>query len=230
MNQLTFYGHSAFMLELDEFHILIDPFLTHNPEAAVSADTVPADFILVTHGHGDHVGDALPIARRTNALVIANAEIAHWFESQKVRAHGQSIGGGFQHPFGYAKMTFAIHGAGFDAAGPGGCGGNPAGFLITTSTGHKIYHAGDTGLFGDMRLIGEEGVDIACLPIGDNYTMGPADALRAVKLLQPKVVIPMHYHTDGLLKQDPLAWKSAVEEQTTTRVVILKPGESCPVD
>lgn len=226
--RLTFLGHSAFSLETSGFIILIDPFLSRNPQAMISAEEVKADFILVSHGHGDHLGDTVPIAKRTGALVICNAEIGDWLDEQGVKNHSQSLGGGFHHPFGYLKMTYALHGAGLDSV-PHGCGGNPAGLLLTTLNGKKIYHAGDTGLFGDMRLIGEEGLDLACLPIGDNYTMGPEDALRAVKLLQPRVVIPMHYRSEGLLKQDPVAWKEQVESETETKVVILKPGESIPI-
>ena len=225
MDKLTFLGHSAFSMVIGGYKILIDPFLTHNSDAPVSADKVEADFILVTHGHGDHLGDTMPIAKRTGAMVISNAEICSWLEENGVKTHGQSLGGGFHHPFGYLKLTFALHGAGLDA-GPQACGGNPAGILITTTEGKKIYHAGDTGFFGDMKWIGDEGLDIACLPIGDNYTMGPEDALKAIQLLRPKVAIPMHYHETGLLKQDPAAWKQQVETSTQTKVAVLKPGET----
>ncbi len=224
-NKLTFLGHAAFALETGGYQILIDPFLSRNPQASLSAEIVPADFILVTHGHADHLGDTVSIAKRTGALVISTSEIGDWLEEQQVKTHSQSLGGGFHHPFGYLKLTYALHGAGLDGV-PHGCGGNPAGLLLTCLDGTKFYHAGDTGLFGDMRLIGEERLDVACLPIGDNYTMGPADALRAVKLLQPKVVIPMHYSREGLLRQDPEAWKSQVEQETATKVRILNPGES----
>ena len=222
---LTFYGHAAFHLFTAGFNILIDPFLKGNPDSPVKPEEVKADFIVVTHGHGDHLGDTIAIAKRTDATVISNAEICDWLETKGVKTHAQHLGGGFQYPFGYLKLTFALHGSGIDAAG-GIYGGNPAGVLLTTLAGHKIYHAGDTGLFGDMRLIGEEGVDVAILPIGDNYTMGPDDALRAVKLIQPKVVIPIHYNTFPLLKQDVSAWKNRVETETACHVIILAPGDS----
>lgn len=222
MTTLTWYGHATLGLETGGYKILIDPFFSGNPAAAVSAETVAADFILVTHGHGDHIGDTAAIARRTGALVISNYEIATWLGNQGLKTHGQHLGGGFKHPFGYLKLTLALHGS---ALPDGSYGGNPAGFLLTTNDGQKIYLAGDTGLFYDMKLIGEEGLDLAVLPIGDNFTMGPADALRAVKLLTPKTVIPIHFGTWGLIDQDPASWAAQVEKETTSRVVVLKPGE-----
>lgn len=221
--KLTWYGHAALGLETAGFHVLVDPFLTGNPAAAIKADKVPADFILISHGHGDHVGDTVSIAKRTQALVISNFEIAGWFEAKGLKTHGQHIGGGYKHPFGYLKLTQALHGS---AMPDGSYGGNPAGFLLTTQDGKKIYLAQDTGLFGDMRLIGEEGIDLAVLPIGDNFTMGPDDALRAVKLIQPKVVIPIHYDTFDLIAQDAQDWARRVEHETSTKVRVLKPGES----
>lgn len=181
-----------------------------------------ADFILVSHGHGDHVGDAVSIARRTGALVISNFEISNWFEKQNIKTHAQHIGGGYRHPFGYLKMTQALHGS---ALPDGSYGGNPVGFLLTTLDDKRIYIACDTGLFGDMRLIGEEGIELAIIPIGDNYTMGPQDALRAVKLIRPRHVIPVHYNTWGLIAQDPIAWAEQVEIETTSLVHILAPGD-----
>jgi L-ascorbate metabolism protein UlaG (beta-lactamase superfamily) len=223
-NKLTWYGHATLGLETGGHKLIIDPFFTGNPAAPIAAEAVEADFILVSHGHGDHVGDTVSIAKRTGATVISNFEIASWFEGKGLKkTHGQHLGGGHTHPFGYLKLTLALHGS---ALPDGSNGGNPAGFLLTTNDAKKIYFAQDTGLFGDMKLIGEEGLDLAVIPIGDNYTMGPDDALRAVKLLEPKVVIPIHYNTWDLLAQDANAWAERVHKETKTKAVILKPGES----
>jgi L-ascorbate metabolism protein UlaG (beta-lactamase superfamily) len=222
----TFYGHAAIGLETGGFHIVVDPFFSKNPKASISADAVPADFILVTHGHGDHLGDTLAIAKRTQAMVISNGEIANWAAAKGIQSHGQHIGGGFHYPFGYLKLTNALHGS---ALPDGSNGGNPVGFLLTTNDGQKIYLAGDTGLFGDMKLIGDEGIDLAAIPIGDNFTMGPDDALRAVEFLRPKLVVPIHYNTFPLLQQDAEAWAKRVEEKTSTKVKILQPGESLTI-
>jgi L-ascorbate metabolism protein UlaG (beta-lactamase superfamily) len=221
--KITWLGHAALLLNMDGYQILVDPFLTDNPAASLKPDQVMADFILVSHGHGDHVGDTVHIANRTHATVISNFELANWLEKQGVKTHAQHLGGGYHHPFGYLKLTLALHGS---ALPDGSYGGNPAGFLLTTLEGKKIYLACDTGLFGDMRLIGEEGIDLAMLPIGDNFTMGPDDALRAVKLIQPKHVIPIHYNTWGLIAQDAETWAKRVQAETGTTVHVLKPGES----
>lgn len=222
--KLTWYGHATLGLDIDGIKVLVDPFFTGNPAASTTADAVEADYILVSHGHGDHVGDTVAIAKRTGATVISNFEICNWLQGQGVeKVHPQHLGGGFKHPFGYLKLTLAIHGS---ALPDGSYGGNPAGFLLTTPDGKKIYMAQDTGLFGDMQLIGDEGLDLAVLPIGDNFTMGPDDALRAVKLLRPKVVIPIHYNTWDLIAQDPNAWAQRVEAETSTKVHIMQPGDT----
>jgi L-ascorbate metabolism protein UlaG (beta-lactamase superfamily) len=223
MNRLTWYGHATLGLETDAHKLVIDPFFNENPAASTTADQIEAEFILISHGHGDHIGDTFSIAKRTGALVISNHEIATWLQKQGLeKVHGQHLGGGFQHPFGYLKLTLALHGSQLP---DGSDGGNPCGFLLTTNNGKKIYLAQDTGLFGDMRLIGEEGLEVAVIPIGDNYTMGPDDALRAVKMLQPKTVVPIHYNTFDLLKQDANAWATRVESETDSKVAVLKPGE-----
>jgi L-ascorbate metabolism protein UlaG (beta-lactamase superfamily) len=210
------------LLETDGQRVLIDPFLTGNPAAAAKASDVPADYILVSHGHGDHVGDTIDIARRTGATVIANYEISQWLEAKGLKkVHGQQHGGGHTFGFGRVKLTLAFHGS---ALPDGSNGGNPCGFLISCKDGKKIYDAADTGLFGDMRLIGEEGIDLALLPIGDNYTMGPDDALRAVKLIQPKKVVPIHYNTFDLIAQDAKGWAERVRKETQAEPVVLAPG------
>ena len=219
----TWFGHGTFGLEMGGYKVVIDPYFTDNPAASTTANDVEADFIVVSHGHGDHIADAIDIAQRTGAQVISNFEIINWLGSKGLEnLHPQHIGGGYNHPFGYLKLTHALHGSGLP---DGSYGGNPAGVLITTLAGQKIYFACDTGLFSSMRLIGEEGVDLAVLPIGDNFTMGPDDALRAVKMIQPKHVIPAHYNTWPLIAQDPDAWAVRVEAETDTQAHVLKPGE-----
>ncbi|MCP4691305.1 MAG: metal-dependent hydrolase, partial [Desulfobacterales bacterium] len=166
----TFYGNACVLIETDDAKLLVDPFFTGNPLATITPETVSPDYILISHGHGDHVGDAVQIAKRTGATVISNFEIHNWLLGQGLqKVHPMHIGGGFDHPWGRVKLTIAHHGS---ALPDGSYGGAPAGFLFYIG-GKKIYHACDTGLFYDMKLIGEEGIDLAFLPIGDNFTMGP---------------------------------------------------------
>jgi L-ascorbate metabolism protein UlaG (beta-lactamase superfamily) len=223
MKTITWYGHATFGMQIDQYQLLIDPYFSHNPVSPVKAEDMQADYILITHGHFDHIGDSESIAKRCNATLIANAEIAGWLREKKLIVHPQQIGGGFHHPFGYVKLTPALHGSKLP---DGSYGGLAAGFLITTGDNKKVYLAGDTGLFSEMALIGEEGIDLAVIPIGDNYTMGPDDALRALKMLKPKMVIPMHYNTWDLIAQDGTAWKQRVETETDTTCHILNPGET----
>lgn len=221
--KVTWYGHACFLIETKGTKLLTDPFLTGNPLAPVRVDKVEADYILVSHGHGDHVGDGVAIAKRTGATVISNFEIQNWFVGQGVEnVHAQHIGGGYDYPWGRVKLTIAHHGS---ALPDGTYGGNPVGFLFYIE-GKTIYHACDTGLFYDMRLIGEEGIDLAILPIGDNFTMGPDDALRAVKLIEPRQVVPIHYNTFDVIKQDPHAWARRVESETSAKVVVMGPGDT----
>jgi L-ascorbate metabolism protein UlaG (beta-lactamase superfamily) len=221
--EITYHGHSCFSIVVGGTRLLIDPFLGGNPLADVSPDEVEADYILLSHGHSDHVGDTVEIAKRTGATTISNFEIQGWLERQGIeKSHPLHIGGGFDFPFGRVKLTIAHHGS---VLPDGSYGGSPAGFLLALE-GKKIYHACDTGLFYDMKLIGEEGLDLAILPIGDNFTMGPDDALRAVKLLEPKLVIPIHYDTFEVIRQDPDAFAARVEAETSAKCRVLNPGDT----
>lgn len=216
--ELKFLGHSCFLLDDGTHKVLTDPFLTGNAEAAVSAEQVEADYIFVTHGHSDHVGDAVDIAKRTGAPVCCTVDLAEGlFGPAGVQVQVGNLGGTIPMPFGSAKFFQAIHGSG--VAGCLSCG-----FLFEMG-GRKIYHAGDTALMSDMALLAEEKIDVALLPIGDVFTMGPADALRAVKMIQPKLVIPMHYNTFPPIAQDPDAFAAAVKA-AGFEARVLRPGET----
>ena len=221
--RVQWLGHACLLIESDGKRVLIDPFLTGNPMAAARPEDVEADVILVSHGHEDHLGDTVAIAKRTGATVVANYELGNWLKGQGLtKVHGMQHGGGCQvDPSVHVKLTIAFHGSTLPG---GGYGGNPCGFLVTFQDGTRIYDASDTGLFGDMALIGEEGLDLAILPIGDYFTMGPADAIRAVKLLQPKAVLPIHYNTFPPIRQDVHAWAERVKEETAARPLVPEPG------
>jgi L-ascorbate metabolism protein UlaG (beta-lactamase superfamily) len=226
MTRLTYIGHSAFHLEDGQHSVLIDPFITDNPSATISAETFSPDAILLTHAHGDHVGDTLPIAKRSGALVIATFELASWLEEHGApNVNGGNHGGTIAFPGGTVKFFPAWHTSTYSYEGAMVAPGVPAG-LVVRFGGKTIYFAGDTCLFSDMKLVGEEGLDVAVIPIGDHFTMGPADALRAVTFLNPAVVVPCHYDTFPPIRQDVADFKARVEARTTAKCAALKPGET----
>ncbi len=222
--KVTWLGHAALALDVNGTPVLVDPFLSNNPLAAARPSDVQARTILVTHGHGDHVGDTIEIAKRTGALVVANYEIANWFARQGVQAtHGMNPDGPYDLGFARMSLTIAFHSS---CLPDGSYGGQPNGILLTAPGGEKIYIAGDTALFSDMKLIGEKGIDLAVLPIGGNYTMGPDEALRAVQFIQPTAVLPVHYNTFPVIQVDVAGWARRVHNETTSKVIILDPGGS----
>jgi len=202
--KVSFHGHSFVKIETGEKTILIDPFITGNGMTDLKPEDVKPDVIIVTHGHGDHLGDTVELAKEHQSLVISNFELATYLGWQGVNAHGMSIGGAYQFDFGKVKLTPAFHGTGLETENNEIIYlGMPAGVLVTID-GKTIYHAGDTGLFSDMKLIGDRHpIDLAFLPIGDNFTMGPEDAAYAAQLLSAKKVVPIHYNTFPPIKQDP---------------------------
>ncbi|HET7616776.1 MAG TPA: metal-dependent hydrolase [Bacillales bacterium] len=220
----TYYGHSVVLVETNGKKVLIDPFITGNGECSIKAEDVQADAIILTHGHNDHVGDTVPIAKRNDSLVIGLAEMATYMGWQGLNTHPMSIGGAHEFDFGKVKFTQAFHGSSYteDENQRIVYLGMPAGVLLTCE-GKTIFHAGDTGLFSDMKLIGERNdIDVAFLPIGDNFTMGPEDAALAAEWLQAKTVVPIHYNTFPVIEQDPHQFVASLKGEGK----VLRSGES----
>jgi L-ascorbate metabolism protein UlaG (beta-lactamase superfamily) len=206
--QLTYYGHGCLGLHTGGKHLLIDPFISPNPLASgISREDVPADFILITHAHGDHVADVEPIARRTGAILVSNFEIVSYYEQRGLKGHPMNLGGCHPFPFGNLKSVSALHSSVFP---DGSNGGNPGGFVIWNDEG-CIYLAGDTALTLDMQLIPRTcpKPDWAVLPIGDNFTMGYADAVIAAEFVQCDKIIGCHYDTFGYIVIDHAAAREA---------------------
>jgi L-ascorbate metabolism protein UlaG (beta-lactamase superfamily) len=223
--KLTYYGHSVFKLDDGRISLIIDPFLDDNPLSPVRARDVNVNYVILTHGHGDHLGDGIGIAKRCGATIIAVNELANYCIDKGAKAHNMHIGGGHDFPFGRVKFTIAHHGS---CSPDGAYTGNPAGVVIGIG-GKCVYHAGDTGLFFDMKLIGElNPLDVALLPIGDNFTMGISDAVEAVELLKPKLAVPMHYDTWPIIAADPSEFVERVAEKGF-RAQVMKYGETMEI-
>lgn len=226
--KITYHGHSCFEVEGAKGKVIIDPFLSGNPQADIKPEDVKVDAVLLTHGHGDHLGDAIEIAKQNNAPVISVFELAGYCQSKGAPAHGMHLGGAHEFNFGRVKLTLAFHGSAVEENGNLIYAGNPAGILLTMD-GKTFYHAGDTALFGDMKLIGElNQIDAAALPIGDNFTMGPEDAVLAAQWLKTNKVIPIHFNTFPVIQQDPHAFAAKLQ-QTGIKGIVLEPGESLEV-
>lgn len=223
--KITWLGHAAFLFEAEK-RLLIDPFISGNPVAPCTPEDLDPDIIAVTHGHRDHLGDTIEIGARTGCRIISIHEVANYIKSKGVFAEGMNKGGTVDMEGVTLTMTEALHSSSIDASCFSFDGGCPAGFVIGIG-GHSIYHAGDTGVFGDMQLIGElYRPEIALLPIGSRFTMGIKEAVKAVELIEPEVVVPMHYNTFDVIRQDPEEFRKAVEAKVDTKVIIMKPGES----
>jgi len=221
--EISYHGHSIVKIKTNGTNIIIDPFIRGNSLTDLKVEEEKPDVILLTHGHNDHVGDTIELAKANNSLVVAPNELANYLATQGVNVHNMGIGGAFEFPFGKVKYTLAFHGSVYETEnGEIIDAGNPGGILFFAE-GVTIYHAGDTALFGDMKLIGERHpIDVAFLPIGDNFTMGPEDAAYAVSLLNPKNVVPIHYNTFPVIKQDPNTFAELVK---TSNVQILNSGD-----
>lgn len=221
MLTLTFLGHAAFLAEADGKRVIFDPFLTDNPKAPYPVDRVPKlDAILLSHGHGDHMGDAIALSKRDKATIVAAYELANFCTGQGATGHTMHVGGTHHFPFGTVKLVPAIHGGAI--AGSTGPNTTPCGVVLTLG-GVRVYHAGDTALTMDMQLL-KGAVDVMLVPIGDNYTMGIEDAARAVGFVEPRVAIPMHYNTWDLIAADPEQFRRLVGKRA--EVVILEPGKT----
>jgi len=222
MAKLTYHGHATCSLETDDgTRLVIDPFFGDNPATDLTIDDVEADYILVSHGHFDHFADCLPLAKRTGATVIGTFELVTFCAEKGIEnGHGMNIGGGYDFPFGRVKLTPALHTGSVAGDDSGTHTTDCAGFLIEFG-GKRFYHAGDTALIMDFQLLKGQ-VDVALLPIGDNFTMGPDDAARAVRMIEPSVVIPIHYNTWPVIAQDPEKFRALVGD--AAEVHVMKPG------
>jgi L-ascorbate metabolism protein UlaG (beta-lactamase superfamily) len=219
--KLTYLGHSSVKLEASGIEVLIDPFISGNPVCTAKLEGLHPAYILLTHAHADHLGDTEHLARQSGAMIISNFEIVSYFAAKGLSGHAMNIGGSHTLPFANVKFTPAWHSNSFP---DGRYGGMPMGIVLELE-GKRLYHAGDTAVFGDMALIGKAGLDLALLPIGDNFTMGPDDAIEAAKLLKPKQVMPIHYNTFELIRQDTGLFKAKLEQQTSSKCVTLSPGD-----
>ena len=226
--ELTWYGHATWMISTGEHKILLDPFFDESPTAPIKAAEAEADFILVSHGHFDHIADVASIARRTGAPVYAVYEVANWLAANHgvENTTGMNVGGAIELPFGKLKMVPALHSSSLP---DGSYGGVAAGFMLKLGQ-KKLYFACETALFSDMQLIGAVGLDVAVLPIGDLFTMGPDDSVTAIDLLKPKVVLPSHYNTWPPIEQDANGWADSVRSRSKATPVVLAPGESYSVE
>lgn len=222
--KISYHGHSTVKIVTDGKEILIDPFITGNELSDLSVENERPDYILLTHGHSDHLGDTVALAKKKDALVIGMVELANYLSFKGVKTHGLNIGGSYEFPFGKVKLTKAFHSTGFvEEDNQIVYLGMPTGLLLFIE-GKTIYHAGDTGLFYDMKLIGERHpIDLAFLPIGDNFTMGPEDAAYAAKLLNAKTVVPIHYNTFPIIQQDPEKFVYLLDDGVGK---VMKPGDS----
>jgi L-ascorbate metabolism protein UlaG (beta-lactamase superfamily) len=224
---VTWLGHSSWLIENSHHRVLIDPFLTDNPKASKSALEIEADTILVSHGHFDHVQDVASIADRCQSTVVANYEIAQWFTAKHNVAQtiGMNIGGRLKLPFGSVLMTPALHSSQLP---DGSYGGNPGGFIIEIGD-KRIFYTGDTGLFSDLSLWSQPQIDLLIVPIGDLFTMGIDESVRAIQLIQPKAVLPTHYNTWPPIEQNSEIWAERVRNGALSKPILLLPGETCQI-